>query len=291
MISMISSGLYEGAIFVSHYQGSHFMDQETADVFIKLGTMIILKGISITLESSGGLDSSQASEYLSEERMKALQKLVEVCSMVFSICGFPCAQNICVPFCFSSPLSYFSLQVLQLPSDLVVPINEAQDIKTAEEFTRASYLFLRILYSILKVDIVDMKQGDMMQDLILTCAAIASAENDPKSPLSWISKDAQDLANKIVRHLDTYFRDVRELEFQEKGQTRKTKVESCVGIERVVSRMLPNLVPILKSQLKNDFGERNTTDCKAMSSSVSLASAIIAAHQMLWCLKQVLHDP
>ena len=98
------------------------------------------------------------------------------------------------------------------------------------------------------------------------------------------------IANKIVRHLDTFFRDVRESELQEQGQTRKTKVESCVGLERVVSRRLPNLVPILKSRLKNDFGERNTTDCKAISSSVSLASAIIAAHQLLWCLKQVFHD-
>ena len=102
MIPMISSGLYEGAILVRHYQVSHFMDQETADVFIKLETMIILRGISITLESTGGLDSSQVSEYLCEERMKALQKLVEVCSMVFSIFGFSCAQNMCA-ILFHSP--------------------------------------------------------------------------------------------------------------------------------------------------------------------------------------------
>lgn len=168
----------------------------------------------------------------------------------------------------------------------MIPLNDSQEIKAAQEFNHSSFFFLRILFAILRADITDMEQGYLMQNVILTCAAIASAENDTSTPLSWISKDARKIANKIINHIDTYFRDTRVLEIQEEGQNRKIEVDSCVGVERVVSKMLPNFVTIFRNRLKSNFDI--TTDSKVMSSSASLASAIIAAHQMHWCLKQVI---
>jgi hypothetical protein len=61
------------------------MDQEISDVFVKLETVVILKGISITLESVEDLDKLQVSESLNEEKLKALEKLVEVSSMGFDL--------------------------------------------------------------------------------------------------------------------------------------------------------------------------------------------------------------
>lgn len=262
VISMVSCKYYEGASLAKSYESSCFIDDDLASLLDKLETVVILKGVSIALEGFGGQNGPLASQQrvikdpeLGKLEAHALRHIVEV---------------------------------VEIPPDLVNATNETRDGHQAEKFVHNSYYFLRIADAILKGTIVDMNKGDLLQGLVLSCASMASAEEDAETPLSWITKDIQELANGIVKHLGTSFSDVGALEAQEAGETPKLKIEASIGVERLMLRILPNLIPKFKSQLRDHLSKDHEGNFEA-SSSVSLASAIIAAHQMYWCLKQVKH--
>lgn len=179
------------------------------------------------------------------------------------------------------------MQALQIPSELIGAIYETRDNIQARNFINSSYYYLKIAGAVMKGMIVDSSQVDLVQGLLLSCAAIASADNDAETTLSWVTKGIQDLADEIVRCLGTTFSDVMALGAQVALKSTKLQIEAGSSVERLILILLPDLIPKLKSHLrdhlsKNDEGNFGTSSC-----SVSLESSIIAGHQLYWCLKQV----
>ncbi|MCO5594849.1 hypothetical protein L7F22_048883 [Adiantum nelumboides] len=251
IIYMMSSQLYEGMALAKWHSTSAFVSDEVLGLMERVNVLVVLKGIYVALERENAA---------SDRHHKSLKNTdvgdVEACALRHMI------EN------------------LQIPPSLVSAIPETRDKILEEKFVNTSYYFLKIAEAILKAMSTDMICGDIIQDLILSCSALASPKDNN---FSWIRRDIQELASGIVSRLGIMF-----IEAQE--QTSKVKTEAGMYVEKLISTLLPDLILKLKSYLKDHLRENDDGNYDNVSSSFSLATAVIASHQLYWCVKQVIMD-
>lgn len=260
VISMIASQSYDGASIARWHKASGFIDDDIADLLEKVEMLAVLKSVSIALES----------ETAGHVSPHTAVKNVEIDNLEEGALGH-------------------IIEALQIPSELIGAIYETRDNIQARNFINSSYYYLKIAGAVMKGMIVDSSQVDLVQGLLLSCAAIASADNDAETTLSWVTKGIQDLADEIVRCLGTTFSDVMALGAQVALKSTKLQIEAGSSVERLILILLPDLIPKLKSHLRDHLSKNDEGNFGTSSSSVSLESSIIAGHQLYWCLKQVVH--
>ncbi|KAI5074788.1 hypothetical protein GOP47_0010749 [Adiantum capillus-veneris] len=247
--SMISSQLYDGMALARWYRISASVDDEVLDLLEKVNISVVLKGVYIALETASHprIKDPETAD-IEDVENRALRHIIET---------------------------------LQIPPTLVKSIPETRDKILEEKFVNSSYYYLKVAEAILKGMSIDMIHGDIVQDLVLCCSALASTED---KNLSWIIRDIEELASGIVKCLGTM---LAKAQLQAQIAKVKTDVDDCV--ERLILTLLPDLISKLKGHLRDHLRDNDDGSYGNSSSSASLATAIIASHQLYWCLKQVLH--
>ncbi|KAH7291137.1 hypothetical protein KP509_29G002100 [Ceratopteris richardii] len=247
IVLMISSELYEGAYLARLHRSSDLITDEILEILEKLDSLVTLKGIIVSLED-----------------------------------GFP-PQVLKMPYEDNAEVGALChiIKFLGIPSPLVVAINETRDKVEEEKFVKSTFFYLRVAKAVLKDVNGHMKYNDMVQDLALSCAALASADD---GALSWITREVQELATDVVKCLAMTC-----IEFHHTSQSAKLKIDAGSSVERMILAMLPDVIPKLKNQLKDHLNTDDHNVSEVCSSSTRLASSITAAHQLCWCLKQVFH--
>lgn len=268
VLAMLSSRgpSYTGASIARWYKALCVIDDETEELLEQLESVVILKGVSMALEGFGiGHDPHIAQ--LGDVSLQE-SKLEEL--------GVHALEHV--------------LEMLEIPSDLVTT-KDSCNSNQAGMFLHSSYYFLKIADSILKDSswLWNHDKHYLVQGMILWCAALASAENDATASLSWVTKDIRELTVEIVFHMGKSFSQDKVDGAEEVGIVQRLHTESYNGIERMIVKTLPVLLLNFKSQLKDNLSTDSEGNYGVSSGSVSLASAIIAAHQMCWCLMQVKH--
>eukprot|EP01018_Ginkgo_biloba_P022753 Gb_12768 [translate_table: standard] len=133
-------------------------------------------------------------------------------------------------------------------------------------------------------------------NLFLCCVALASADGDEGPMMSWITKDLSSFAAMAVTDLSESVYSEPNFNLLELGGgyqvlcSNKALDLTIIGRDRrLLLDLMPTVLPMLKDAIKSSCSSTNEDELDASFASTPVSSAVIAAHQMRWCLKQVKH--
>ncbi|XP_057858364.1 uncharacterized protein At2g39910 isoform X2 [Cryptomeria japonica] len=187
--------------------------------------------------------------------------------------------------------------LIRLSSQLLEMLATAQhnivDEKTAEIKSALNLLLPANDGKWLVNDCVELQD---ITNFFLCCVALASADDDAGVMMSWVPNDLSDFAAKAITDLSkTVYSDQEQnlikvsssyqISYHDKGLDL-TKISYD---KRLILELMPITLPLLKDAIKSTCSNYKDDGLDEFIPSASKSSAIIASHQMRWCLKQVKH--
>ncbi|KAH9303987.1 hypothetical protein KI387_008391, partial [Taxus chinensis] len=133
-------------------------------------------------------------------------------------------------------------------------------------------------------------------NFFLCCAALASADVNAGAMMSWIPKDLSVFAAKALMDLaETLYADLEQnlikvsASYQISYRDKGLDLTKITYDKRLVLELMPITFPMLKDAIKSTCSNYKDDDLGSSLPSASISSAVIASHQMRWCLNQVKH--
>ncbi len=176
-------------------------------------------------------------------------------------------------------------QALQIPAELTQTYKDADAGAKVTKFLACAQPLISVAIIITKnhewTPQEAWERGDLVENLTLSLAPFAS---------NIIPRDATSLAAEGLSNLAISATNSLSDALQTKINARASGGENIllIGLQALALKLLPTALPRLKQVLKT--GSRSATEdnlARVTGETDNLAYAIVAAHQMVYCLKQV----
>ncbi len=176
-------------------------------------------------------------------------------------------------------------QALQIPAELTQTYKDADAGAKVTKFLACAQPLISIAITITKnhewTPQEAWERGDLVENLTLSLAPFAS-NIIPRDATSLAAEGLSNLAISATNHLS----DALQTKINARASGGEKKM--LIGLQALALKLLPTALPRLKQVLKT--GSRSATEdnlARVTGETDNLASAIVAAHQMVYCLKQV----
>jgi len=257
---------YEAASLARTYNRLGVIDEETAMNLERVGTTTILKCLSVAMDSSYAVTDTLSSKELSTSRLSSSSA-----GKWTAVKQLNALQSI--------------TEALQIPAELTQTYKDADAGAKVTKFLACAQPLISIAITITKyhewTPQEAWERGDLVENLTLSLAPFAS-NIIPRDATSLAAEGLSNLAISATNHLS----DALQTKINARASGGEKKM--LIGLQALALKLLPTALPRLKQVLKT--GSRSATDdnlARVTGETDNLACAIVAAHQMVYCLKQV----
>jgi hypothetical protein len=186
--------------------------------------------------------------------------------------------------------------MLQIPEDLTKSLNGSDLDSKALLFAKSARPLLGIAAAIFKRNCAPrdpLLSDEILEDLLLCCAAFASGDGEYGGTSMWTSKDLHELSMTLLTYLSdvAHPNDGPNMVNSDGLKTEagpKLLKSGYTNFTTLILGQVSSLMPRLKQIIQESSGSLSNDEILLKSSSEgSLGSSIVAAYQMRWVLGQV----